>query len=229
MYDAINRGYHRANGEILAHINCDEQYLPGALREVRDFFDRNPHLDVLLAGTIVVDGNGEYICHRHAMVPKASHIWFRFPVLTSSLFIRRRVIHERGIFFDTRWRDLGDLHWMRALLREKVSIGVFNHFTSSFSDTGENMNLKPNAIRERSETLGMTPRLARLFKPAIIAHHRLRRLAAGHFFLGPTKYSIYTLESPLRRVEFAVSRPTAVWWNRYYSSAGSRSTSDLVT
>jgi hypothetical protein len=32
-------------------------------------------------------------------------MWFRFLALTSGIFIRRRVIHERGIFFDTRWRD----------------------------------------------------------------------------------------------------------------------------
>lgn len=215
MYDAVNRGYQRAKGDILAHLNCDEQYLPDALREVWDFFEEHPRIEVVLAGTIVVDGNGKYVCHRHAMVPKASHIWYRFPVLTSSLFIRRQVIHERGIFFDTQWRDLGDLHWVRALLQHKVSIAVIDHFTSSFSDTGENMNLKPNALREMSETSAMAPAWTRLLRPALIAHHRIRRIAAGHFFLRSTKYSIYTLQSPDRRVEFDVPKPTAVWWNRY--------------
>src|SRR5258708_40267565 len=31
MYDAINRGLRRANGDILGYLNCDEQYLPGTL------------------------------------------------------------------------------------------------------------------------------------------------------------------------------------------------------
>ena len=31
MYDAINRGIKRATGDIFAYLNCDEQYLPGAL------------------------------------------------------------------------------------------------------------------------------------------------------------------------------------------------------
>jgi glycosyltransferase involved in cell wall biosynthesis len=214
LYDAINRGYRRAQGDILAHLNCDEQYLPGALQAVRAFFEQHPHVEVAFAGTIVVDQHGNYICHRHSLVPKASHIWFRFPALTSSIFIRRRVIQERGIFFDTRWRDLGDLHWVLALLKNGVPMAVFDRFTSTFADTGENLSLKPNAIREKAETLDMAPTWARLLRPALIAHHRLRRIAAGHFLLKPMKYSIYTMESPDRRVEFDVPRPTAVWWNR---------------
>src|ERR1700685_140160 len=63
MYDAINRGYRRATGDILAYLNCDEQYLPGALKAVRDFFEANPGVEVALAGTIVIDAGGQYICH----------------------------------------------------------------------------------------------------------------------------------------------------------------------
>ena len=32
MYDAVNKGFALAKGEILAYLNCDEQYLPGALK-----------------------------------------------------------------------------------------------------------------------------------------------------------------------------------------------------
>jgi glycosyltransferase involved in cell wall biosynthesis len=214
MYDAVNRGYRRATGDILAYLNCDEQYLPGALKAVRDFFETHPKIEVALAGTIVTDGDGKYICHRHSMVPNPRHIWFRFPVLTSSVFIRRKVIHERGIFFDTRWRDLGDFHWMLALMGNRVPMAVCDSFTSAFADTGENMNLKPNALREKAATAALMPRWVRALKPVWIAHHRLRRLAAGHFSLKPMSYSIYTLQSAEHRVTFDVSKPTAVWWNR---------------
>jgi len=214
MYDAVNRGYRRAQGEILAYLNCDEQYLPGGLRIVQDFLERNPQVEVLLAGTIVVDGSGNYVCHRHSMVPHPCHVWFRFPVLTSSLFLRRRVVHDRGIVFDTRWRDLGDFHWVRALMAGNVSMAALDEFTSIFADTGENMNLKPNAIREKAQTTAMIPPWLRIAKPLWIAHHRLRRLARGHFSVGRTSYSIYTLPSPEIRVRFEVTKPTAVWRNR---------------
>src|SRR6185369_3175625 len=67
MYDAVNRGYRRAQGDILAYLNCDEQYLPGALKAVHDFFAQHPHIEVALAGSIIVDGNGSYLCHRHSL------------------------------------------------------------------------------------------------------------------------------------------------------------------
>lgn len=214
MYDAVNRGYRRATGDILAYLNCDEQYLPGALEAVEKFFASRPEIEVVLAGSIITDGDGNYLCHRHSLVPSPHHVWFRFPILTSGIFIRRKVIYERGIFFDTKWRDLGDFHWVLALMRAGVPMAVCDAFTSVFTDTGDNMNLKPNAIREKKETARMIPMWLRMLKPLWILSHRLRRLRAGHFQLKPTSYSIYTRQSPGRRVTVAVPKPTAIWWNR---------------
>ena len=214
MYDAINRGYRRARGDILAYLNCDEQYLPGALQAVHDFFEAHPETEVALAGSVVTDGEGKYICHRQALAPHPHHIWFRFPVLTSSVFIRRRVIHERGIFFDTHWRVLGDLHWVMDLMKNQVPMKVMDGFLSAFTDTGDNLCLSPSAAKEFKETLAMPAGWVRALKPLWILHHRLRRLAAGHFSLKPASYAIYTLASPEQRVRFDVPKPTAVWWNR---------------
>ena len=214
MYDAVNRGFRRATGDILAYLNCDEQYLPGALAAVEEFFRQHPRVEVLLAGSIVTDRDGNYLCHRHGMVPNPSHIWYRFPALTSSIFIRRSVIEKRGIFFDTQWRDLGDFHWMLALLKQRVPMVDDPMFTSVFADTGDNMNLKPNAIREKIATNALIPAATRLGKPLWILSHRLRRLAHGHFSLQPTSYAIYTKANPDRRVTIDVPHPTPIWWNR---------------
>jgi glycosyltransferase involved in cell wall biosynthesis len=214
MYDAVNRGYRRATGDILAYLNCDEQYLPGALAAVAEFFERNPHVEAALAGTIVTDAGGKYICHRHSLVPHPQHIWFRFSALTSSFFIRRSVIAQRGIFFDTRWRALGDLHWVLALMQAGVPMKVCDTFTSTFTETGANLGLSPTSLRETAETAKLVPRWVKTLKPLWIGQHRLRRIAAGHFSLKPTSYSIYTLASPAQRVTFAVPKPTAVWWQR---------------
>ena len=214
MYDAVNRGYRRATGDILAYLNCDEQYLPGALKTVHDFFEAHPQIEVALAGTIVTDGEGKYICHRHALVPHPQHMWFKFSVLTAAVFLRRSVVHERGLFIDTRWRAVGDFHWFLAMLKNKVPMAVCDHFTSVFADTGKNFGMSPEGMREIEMTAKMAPKWARRLRPAWVVHHRLRRLVAGHFSLKPTSYSIYTLGGPAQRVCFVVPKPTAVLWNR---------------
>ena len=214
MYDAINRGYRRAQGDILAYLNCDEQYLPGALKTVSVFFESHPEVEVVLAGTIVINADGGYICHRHSLVPLPQHIWFRFSALTSSVFLRRRVVAERGLFFDTRWRAIADFHWFLTLSKNKVPMAVCDDFTSIFTDTGKNFGLSPESVREIEATATMMPKWVRLLKPAWVVHHRLRRLAAGHFSLKPMSYSIYTLNSPAQRVRFDVPKPTGIWWDR---------------
>src|SRR6202034_981314 len=60
MYDAINRGWKRAQGDVVAYLNCDEQYLPGALKAVWDYFQAHPDVDVVFGDNLVVDDKGEY-------------------------------------------------------------------------------------------------------------------------------------------------------------------------
>src|SRR5688572_33328672 len=46
MYDAINRGWQRAAGDVVSQLNCDEQYLPGALQAVGEYFQHHPETDI---------------------------------------------------------------------------------------------------------------------------------------------------------------------------------------
>jgi glycosyltransferase involved in cell wall biosynthesis len=214
MYDAVNRGFSKSKGEVFAYLNCDEQYLPNGLLAVQDFFRTRPSVEVALSGTIVTDSDGQYVCHRHSLVPKAHQVWYRFPVLTSSIFLRCSVITERRISFDTKWRDLGDFHFVLALINKKVRMAVCDCFTSVFADTGENMNLKPNAIQEKQQTAEMIPAAVKLLKPLWIILHRFKRLFAGHFNMKPTNYAVYTKNSLDSRVDIKVHKPTGIWWNR---------------
>jgi hypothetical protein len=214
MYDAINRGLRRAQGNFLAYLNCDEQYLPGALQTVRTFFERHPETDVVFAGAVVADGQGNYLCHRHALKPTPQQIWFRFSALTCAIFFRRKVIDSLGVFFDTKYRAVGDFHWVRALMQAGARVAVLDEFTSLFTDDGKNLCLSPRGRAEMDDITCMTPGWLKATKPLWIGLHRWRRLQAGHFTMKPTQYEIYTPTSPTQRVTIAVPHPTGVWKNR---------------
>lgn len=211
MYDAINRGLRRARGEYLAYLNCDEQYLPGALAAAADFLDAHPQTDVLLADAIIVNPEGEYLCHRQALRPRRAHTWVsgNLSLLTCATFFRRRLL-ERGLYFNPAYRDLGDAEWVLRLLEAGARFDCLPVVTTAFTDTGENMNLKPTAQHERAQLRASAPSWARWLRPLIVLHHRWRRLLAGHYFVGPFSYALYTRTSPHQRVTFEVSRPTAI-------------------
>jgi len=214
MYDAINRGWQRAGGEVLAHLNCDEQYLPGALAAVADHFQRHPETDILVADTVVVDAEGKFICCRKCIEPVPVLIWLYNPTITSSLFIHRRVIEQHKLRFDTQWRDLGDIFWMIAAVRQGMNFAVLRHFTSAFADTGENMNLKPNARRETQLKEELTPRWIRRSRWPLIQLNRTRNLLRGLYRQTPFSYSLYTEASPNRRVQIQVPDPICRWPDR---------------
>lgn len=215
MYDAVNRGFRRASGDVLAYLNCDEQYLPGALRAVHDYFERHPDIDVVLPDTVIVNPDGSYVCHRYSLVPTRNAMWVRFNVLSCSLFIRRRVLDDYKLYFDTKWRALGDFFWVNEAVRRGVRFGTLRCFASVFTETGANMALTANALRESRAKRDMTAPWIRKFGSAILLHHRLRMLMSGVHFQKPFSYSLFTIGNTEHRVSHHVERPTALWKNRF--------------
>ena len=112
MYDAVNRGLRRAQGEICAYLNCDEQLLPGALARVSSFFDTHPEIDVLFGDAILVDERGNPISYRRTVLPTLLHLrQAHLNTPTCSTFFRRKLL-DRGFLFDPKWKTIGDLVWI---------------------------------------------------------------------------------------------------------------------
>ncbi len=55
---AINKGFSHANGEILAWLNSDDTYEPGAIREAVDFLVDNPDVGLVYGDCNFIDENG---------------------------------------------------------------------------------------------------------------------------------------------------------------------------
>jgi glycosyltransferase involved in cell wall biosynthesis len=59
--DAINKGFARATGDILAWLNSDDTYEPGALREAVDFLERNRDVGLVYGDANFIDEAGRVI------------------------------------------------------------------------------------------------------------------------------------------------------------------------
>ena len=208
MYDAINRVLRRTQGEILAYLNCDEQYLPVALRSVIAFFQEHPAIDMIFGDIILVDEKGDYLSHRKVQTPLLYHTWTcHLSTLSCATFFRRRVVAEQGFCFDTRWRDSGDSEWMVRLLKAGVKMATLKQFTSVFTLTGKNMGAAPNARAENRALRQTAPLWAQAFRPGLVLHHRLRRWLGGMYSQAPFAYEAFSLASPERRQRREVARP----------------------
>jgi glycosyltransferase involved in cell wall biosynthesis len=213
MYDAVNRGYRRAQGQLLAYLNCDEQYLPGVLKKVKDYFDGHPNVDVVFGDCIVVDQQGRYRCERRALTPQLFHTWagHSLSFLTAAAFLRRQVIEGLQLYFSPGLRDVGDAEWTLRLIKSGAKMAVLPEFLGVFTETGRNMNLGPNAALEKIAFRASAPFPVRMIAPFALVHFRLRRWYAGHYSCKRHPYDIFTLDSPDRRKRFPVENPTFRW------------------
>jgi glycosyltransferase involved in cell wall biosynthesis len=212
MYDAVNRGLHRATGEFLAYLNCDEQYLPETLPAVREFFVNHPDVDVVFGDFVVVDAKGEYLFHRKVQVPLKFHLWVsHLPAFSCGMFFRRKLVHDEGIYFNPTLRAGGDGDWVLRLLQRGTRMTVLRRFTSVFTMLGTNLGGGTTAERENAALRATAPFWARQLRPLLVLHHRLRRLTGGIYFQRPFSFSLFTAQSPDRRVLREVKSPQFRW------------------
>ncbi len=199
MYDAINRGFRRASGEVLAWLNCDEQYLPGTLARVAEYFTAHPEVDVLFGDAVLLDARGEILSYRRAIKPALLHTQLvHLSTLSCATFVRRSVI-ERGFLLDERYRTISDAVWVAALLRAKLKLAVLHQPLSVFTITGTNLGQSRVAVAE-SARWRQEMKTPGLLRAPVILLHRIRKFLAGAYARRNLTIQVYTAESPNRRV-----------------------------
>ncbi len=215
MYDAVNRGLKRAQGEILCYLNCDEQYLPGALKQVAHFFRAHPEVEMVFGDFIVTDENGGYLCHRKVLPPLRNHLMVsHLPTFSCGIFFRRELVHRHGLWFDAQLRDVGDGEWMLRVLQRGTRMTALRTFTSIFAWNGQNMSAGANARRETALLQGRAPHWIRMTRSVWIVQHRLRQWLAGAYARTPFRYELFTHQSSQQRVVIQVDSPTGRWLKR---------------
>jgi glycosyltransferase involved in cell wall biosynthesis len=100
--DAINKGMRRARGDIVAYLNSDDVYLPGALKKVLDVFERHPEIDFVYGDFNAIDEQGHLI-DRIKTIPYDPQILIYDAnyICQPASFYRRSLLERIGLFDDS--------------------------------------------------------------------------------------------------------------------------------
>jgi glycosyltransferase involved in cell wall biosynthesis len=196
MYDAINRGLAKARGEICAYLNCDEQYLPGTFHRVNEYFARNPKIDILFGDMVLIDCDGDPLSYRRVIAPDRTHLLSSHLNTASCATFFRKTLVERGFYFETRWKAIGDLVWIYRLLDAGVQAGIIYHPLAVFTFTGQNLGAASLTEQEMNRWRQEGPTTLRFERAISIGRHRLRKAIAGAYRRKNLEIDIYTRGSP---------------------------------
>ena len=211
MYDAINRGLQRATGEICGYLNCDEQYLPGALAKVSTFFNNHPKVDVLFGDVVLVNTRGEPLSYRRAVLPTRQHVRLSHLNTASCATFFRRRLTERGFHFDTGWKTIGDAVWIDNLLQHEIKMATLPAPLATFTFTGINLGATGLSDSEVQEWRGPLSVARKLRMIGVIFWHRIKKALAGAYRRRRVEIDTFTLESPDKRQHFVGEKVGFGW------------------
>ncbi|MCC6388927.1 MAG: glycosyltransferase [Dehalococcoidia bacterium] len=144
-FEAIEAGWAEARGDILAWINADDRYLPGAISRAVAAFAAHPEADVIYGASAGIDNRGRLIWwgearpfSLEAAILDADHV-----INQPAAFIRRRAYERTGGLLH-EWVHDHDL-WLRIA----VTGGVFVPIPETLA-----------AVRIRDENQSMAPEFA---------------------------------------------------------------------
>jgi glycosyltransferase involved in cell wall biosynthesis len=117
--DAINKGLQISRGDIVAYLNSDDVYRPGAFRAVADAFAEHPDAGVVVGGCDIIDGDGGTTGHFRARLDRREDLlryweWGdRFCIPQPAVFIRRKLVERAGGFHESLHLAMDYEMWLR--------------------------------------------------------------------------------------------------------------------
>ena len=93
---ALNKGFSKATGDVFCWINSDDMLQPGALREVAEFFEKNPDAMCVTGDTRLMDGQGDLI-RIQRQLPLIRFFWLNdHNYIAQSSTFWRKSLHEQA-------------------------------------------------------------------------------------------------------------------------------------
>lgn len=144
LYDAMNKGLERANGEVFAFLNSDDYYTDNVLKRVKGYFE-NSNADM-------VSGN-MYVCEKGINTKavynksKKENMFYQVVYPHPALFSKRELYKKYG-GFDTSYKIAADSEWVMRVCFSGANVLCVEDYFTYFSLGGLGSRKKYTALEE---------------------------------------------------------------------------------
>jgi len=118
--DAINKGWRRATGEIIAYLNSDDTYEPGAVRAAVEYLAQHPETAMVYGHCYQVNEHGERVGTLRAIPVTIHTLLLHNAIMQPTAFIRRRVLDHTGMLNVELGHAMDYDLWLRIALHHRI-------------------------------------------------------------------------------------------------------------
>lgn len=176
--EAINKGFARTSGDIVAWLNSDDVYQPGAIRTAVETFEKHPEAGMVYGNLLSIDeGSKAFNVQTFRPYTLADLMAFRI-IGQPAVFLRRALLERTGLL-DPSFHYLLDHHlWLRVAQAAPIVHIPRTLAAARYHSAAKNRAHTREFGREAFrivEWMQFDPRFSPFFN-----HHRRRILAGAH-------------------------------------------------
>lgn len=193
MYDAISKGFEKANGKILCWLNAGDIFMPGALSLVAELFDKYPSVNWMTGMQFTHLPGGKIVsCFVPAMYSqdliRCGAYGERLPVIQQeSTFFRKTILSSVDMARFGNFKLAGDLYlWSCFAKQERLTVvcAALGSFCIHEGQLSENHALYRQEASTFLEPLTLTAWIkTKLQLPLQYLPRRLKKAVAGRNML----------------------------------------------
>ena len=119
----INKGWERAQGDILTWLNSDDTFLPGAVSTAVAYLEKHPEVGIVFGDSLFTAADGSPLERSPARSSFDYELFVREcenPIAQPSAFIRRSVVEDVGMLDPSYYYFMDWDFWLRAGLQHRI-------------------------------------------------------------------------------------------------------------
>ena len=153
--DAINKGFRRSTGEIVAFLNSDDRYCPGALAKVSTLFLENPEWKWLCGNVLFTDAEGAILSRKKPVYSPFILRTASSSLLQPGVFLRRSILEDVGLIRED-FHAVMDQEWFCRIADRyppaivDVDLALFRWHAESKSSSSKNSRQYQRYVQEKA-------------------------------------------------------------------------------